>query len=297
MESKPWLLINFKKIIMKYIVFILSTLILLSCKKERPQLGDPPSDNDAKFTYKASSTSANVIDFTANNSNLQCMWDFGNGVKKNGARATAMYPYAGEYTVTLEVFGKGGSKKSQQKIVIANDDISLLDNPYYNSLTGGPNGNGFKVWYIDSSNNGHFGVGPDPISALGNTPEWWSASPNDKAGCGMYNDRYVFYLNAFKFDMLTQFDVYVHNSLAGNFPGSFQNLGDYTAPYNPQIGATWQLNEGEMPSLTFSSGSFIGFYTGVQTYNIVDITDSTMFLQFKHHAGGLYWYLRLKAIK
>jgi hypothetical protein len=94
--------------------------------------------------------------------------------------------------------------------------------------------------------------------------------------------------------MINNGDVYVHNSLAANFPGSFQNLGDFTAPYNDIMNESWTLVEGADTTITISNNAFIGFYTGVHTYKILEITDSTLSLQYKHHAGGLNWYLRLK---
>ncbi len=51
----------------------------------------------------------------------------------------------------------------------------------YNAYRG-VDGPGFKSWYIDSTVSGHFGVGPDPVSELGYTPEWWSAPENAKPG-------------------------------------------------------------------------------------------------------------------
>jgi hypothetical protein len=57
---------------------------------------------------------------------------------------------------------------------------------------------------------------------------------------------------------------------------------------------SWTLVEGADTTITLSNNAFLGFYTGVQTYKILDITDSTLSLQYKHHAGGLNWYLRLK---
>ena len=111
----------------------------------------------------------------------------------------------------------------------------------------------------------------------------------------MYDDRYIFYLNGFKVDMVNHGDAYVHNSLAGQFPGSFQNLGDFTAPYTDQLQGSWLLTEGDQTSISLSTNSFLGFYTGVNEYRILEITDSTMHLQYKHHAGGLLWYLKLSA--
>ncbi len=277
------------------LLFSASILTLLfACKKDNPQLGPAPTAADAAFTYTASAGNANIIEFTANNPSLQCLWDFGNGTKAKGATVSSPYPYAGTYTVKLTVFASGGSRSTSQQITIAQDNLGLLNNPIFIMLTGGVNGPGYKTWVIDSTADGHMGVGPDPISALGNIPEWWSAGPLDKAGAGIYDDKYVFHLNGFKFDMINNGNVYVHNSLAANFPGSFQNLGDFTAPFTDQMDESWTLLEAVDTTITISNNAFIGFYTGVQTYRILDITDSTLSLQYKHHAGGLNWYLRLK---
>jgi PKD repeat protein len=270
-------------------------MLLFACKKENPQLGPEPTAADAAFVYTPSAGNANIIEFTANNPNLQCLWDFGNGTKAKGASVSSPYPYAGTYTVKLTVFSSGGSKSSTQEITIAQDNLGLLNNPIFILLTGGINGPGYKTWVIDSTATGHLGVGPDPISPLGNTPEYWSAGALDKAGAGLYGDKYVFHLNGFKFDMINNGDVYVHNSLAANFPGSFLNLGDFTAPYADQMNESWTLLENADTTITISNNAFMGFYSGVNTYKILDITDSTLSLQYKHHAGGLHWYLRLKS--
>jgi PKD repeat protein len=279
---------------MRVVFFILSALVLTSCKKERPVMGDPPSDAEAQFTYTVTAN-PNVLNFQAANPNIQCIWDLGNGIKKQGSSVTGEYPYAGTYTVKLTVYNKGGSRSTTQTITIAQDDLTLLNNPIYNMLTGGVNGPGYKTWYVDSAVSAHLGVGPDPESALGAVPEWWSAGANEKPGCGIYDDRYTFYLNGFQFDMVTHGDIYLHNSLASTFPGSFQNLFDYTAPYGDQLGASWLLTEGTSNTITISNDAFIGFYTGIKTYTILDISDSTLYLQYKHHAGGLMWYLKLRS--
>lgn len=294
MESKFRLL---KAIIMKNIQFLILPLFALiltvSCKKYEPMLGDPPKPEDAAFTYAASATSNNIIEFRASNPNVIAKWDLGNGLSADGTNVRGTYPYAGTYSVKLTIFTKGGSVSSTQQIQIAQTDFTLLDNPLFNSLTGGINGPGFKTWHIDSLVPAHFGVGPDPTGTAGNYPQWWAAGANDKENVGLYDDRYTFYLNEFKFDMMNNSSVYVHNSLAANFPGSYQNLGDYTAPYNNKIGETWTLTEGNDTTLSISNDAFIGFYSGVHTYKILALTDTSLWLQYKHHAGGLMWYLKL----
>jgi PKD repeat protein len=271
-------------------------LALVACQKYEPSLGPAPSAADAQFTMAPSSANVNVIELSANNQAIQCVWDFGNGTKAQGPNVTATYPYAGTYTIKLTVFAKGGSRSSTQQVVIANDDFTLLNNPFYTLLTGGVNGPGFKIWVVDSAASGHMGVGPDPESPLGPTPEWWAAGANEKPGCGLYDDQYVFHLNGFKFDMITNGDVYLHNSLAASFPGSFQNLADFTAPFDNQLNESWLLTEGAETTITISGNAFLGFYTGPRVYRILSATDSTLHLQYGHHSGGLKWYLKLKTL-
>lgn len=271
-------------------------LALVACQKYEPSLGPAPTDADAQFTMAPSAANVNIIELSASNPSLQCVWDFGNGSKAQGSNVTATYPYAGTYTIKLTVFAKGGSRSSTQEVTIANDDFTLLNNPYYTLLTGGVSGPGFKVWVVDSAASGHMGVGPDPESALGATPEWWAANAGEKPGCGIYDDQYVFHLAGFKFDMITNGDVYVHNTIANEFPGSFQNLFDYTAPFADQLNESWLLTEDTDPTITISGSAFLGFYTGPRVYKILSATDSTLHLQYGHHAGGLKWYLKLKTL-
>ena len=276
-----------------YLFFALVLLGTLSCKREDPQLGDPPTDADAAFVATPSAANPNIIEFTAGNQEMTAIWDLGNGSTAKGGMVTGTYPNAGTYTVTLTVFNQGGSASSSQDIVIANTDPSLLDSPLFNALTGGASGPGSKTWVIDSASAAHFGVGPDPIGAAGNWPEYYAAAAGDKAGVGMYDDRYVFYLNEFQFDMVNNGHVYVHNTLAADFPGSYENAVDYTAPYTNQLDETWTITEGADTTLTVSGNSFLGMYTGFREYRILHLNDTSLWLQYKHHEGGLFWYLHL----
>lgn len=278
---------------LNYFLVALLFIGLASCQREDPTLGDPPTEADAAFTYAPSAANDNIIEFTAGNSEMRAIWDFGNGTTGEGTNVIGTYPNAGTYTVTLTVFNKGGSRSSTQDIIIDVTDPSLLDSPLFNMLTGGSSGPGSKTWVIDSASAAHFGVGPDPVGAAGDFPEYYAAAPLDKAGVGLYDDRYVFHLNAFQFDMVVDDEVYVHNELAGDFPGSYENATDYTAPYTDQLNETWTITEGTDTTLTVSGNSFIGMWTGTSTYRIINISDTALWLQYTHHAGGLLWYLRL----
>ena len=57
----------------------------------------------------------------------------------------------------------------------------------------------------------------------------------------MYDDRFTFHLVGFKYDLLTNGDIYVHNTIGTTFPGAFENLYDWTAPFNDMPNETWDL--------------------------------------------------------
>ena len=284
---------------MKKLSFLfLLIIVVFSCKREDPQLGDAPTISDAEFTYSTSVTSVNVIVFTAANSDVIAKWDFGNETKGEGATAKGIYPSKGTYAVTLTVFTSGGSISNTKDVVIVNDDFTLLDNPIFTNLTGGIS-IGSKTWVIDSVADGHFGVGPNPSSAAaGDNPEWYSATGCEKLGCGMYNDRYTFHLAGFRFDMQTNGDVYLNSAQAGNFPGAFSApASDLMAPYADQLNKGWSINDDGAVLLKLTSGAFIGYNTGTNEYKIVSLTENEMILRAVDAAdNGLAWYMRLKPV-
>ncbi len=281
---------------MKKATFILLALTMVfglsNCKDDdTPTLGAPPTDADAVFTYKASDANPNIIEFTASNADLTAKWDFGNSTNGEGTNAEATYPNAGTYTVTLTVFNSGGSNSSSQDITIDQDDPSLLNNPKYTLLTGGAAGGGSKTWVLDSTRAGHFGVGP----ADGTWPEYWSAQPGDKANSGLYSDRYVFKLKGFGFDHVTNGSVFVNNDQMAEFPGSYENADDATAPFADQLDETWTLVEGETDTTIEISGkAFIGFFAGTRTYRIMSISENELILRCQDSKDAtLSWFVRL----
>ena len=287
----------------KITLLSLSIIFLLgisSCKDEEEiTLGSAPTEADAAFTYTPTAENANIIDFTALNSNLTAKWDFGNGLKGEGINVQGSYPNKGTYTVTLTVFNSGGSASSSQDITIDEDDLSLLSNPLFDLLTGGIDGPGSKVWVFDSTRAGHFGVGPNPSTENGDIPEHWSADPLIKANTGMYDDKYEFSLNGFQFDQITNGHVYVNLNDDGSsgaevdFSDGYENAGDYTAYFDNQT-ATWSFTEDEDTTLTVTGSSFIGFYCGVRSYKVVKLEENEMILRAADaYDPTLAWYFRL----
>lgn len=272
-------------------------LVSSSCKKENPTLGSPPSASDAEFTFAPTDTNDNIIVFSANNPNQDIIWDFGNGSGAKGPKASAIYPFAGTYTVTITVQNKGGFATSTTDVVIAQDDFSLIANPIYTLLTGGSE----RTWYIDSTVQGHFGVGPSPSNGdfTGYFPKWWDAPPLDKKGAGMYDDRYVFKIQGFVFDMISNGDVYVNSEHAGIPPfddTTAAPVGDFIANFPNQLGENWVVTESASDTtLTLSGDAMIGYWAGTRTYRIIRISNEELFLGCQDAANAdLYWYVLLK---
>ena len=267
----------------------LAFLTIASCRKDKVEA---PTAEDATFTYTTSSQSDNIIIFTADNSELIAQWDFGNGETGEGTTAEAQYPTAGSYDVTLTVFNEEGNASSTQTIVIENDDPSLLDDPVYNLLTGGVDV-GSKTWVMDSNNSAHFGVGPEPVGSAGLYPEYWESGCNEKPNTGLYSDEYTFSLSGFSFNMETNGLVYVDDLQEANFPGAYENLGDYSAPFDDQIG-NWSVEVDGDTTLTITGGGFMGFYTGVTQYRILRLSENEMWLRYLDGSDpALSWYIRL----
>jgi hypothetical protein len=264
--------------------------VIVSCKEDDPELGPPPSASASEFTFEPTAASDNEIVFSANNVEGVKKWDLGNGDQAEGNSASTIYIFKGEYDVTLTVYTNGGSISTTKTVVIEQTDLTKLP-VEYTYLTGGvdyPNG---KTWVVDASRAGHMGVGP-PTSG---NPDWWAAKADEKAGGGLYDDKHTFKLDGLEFVQETNGDVFVNTQQAGNFPGSYANVGDFTAPYEAPAGLKWSYSSSAQGKfITISSPGFIGYYTGVSTYEILSISETEMFLRYMDAANaGLGWFVRL----
>jgi len=281
-----------------YIIILLVGLISTSCKKKKPELGAAPTMEDAQFTFAPTAESPNIIQFTATKSGTVAVWDFGNGTSAKGRTVKATYPLKGSYLVKITVFSRGGSVTLNKEISIAEDDLTLLNSPDIVNLTGGVDGQGYKTWVIDSTRVGHFGVGPNPASAAGFVPEWYSAEPLQQGAMDLYNDRYTFYLEGFQFDMKTQGRVFVDHRAIGEFSSTSPTSGeDFTAVLDDQLDENWNLIDEEGTKYLSTTGkSFIGFYAGTRKYQILKLGENELSLRYvdaNASSPALAWYLRL----
>jgi hypothetical protein len=170
------------------------------------------------------------------------------------------------YTVTLVASGTAGisSTKSIQVEVLStySPPVELISK-LYGFDPGNPSALTARTWKIQSAKAGHFGLGP--IGGL--TPaEWFSAGAEEKAGVGMYDDRFIFSSDG-GFTHITNGDILgrdplVVNDLGANTSGNVNGddienfaFADYTASYTLTA-------PGGIETISLSGTGFIGYYTG-----------------------------------
>lgn len=279
--------------------FLLATIVCLwGCQEENFDLGPIPGVEEAEFSVAEDTQGANYIVFTNSSVGFLKKWDFGNGSSAEGDVVTAYYPFKGDYTVTVTVFTKGGSVTSTQQVSIATTDPEICNVEILQLLTGGCDALEGKTWVIDADRSGHFGLGPGTAGVGGPTftPDWYKAGANEKTGGGLYNDEYTFFLNESRFVQETNGDVYLNGGQAGNFPGSEESpVGDYIAPFTAAEIINYSLSESDGNQfISFNNNGFIGYATGVNTYQILSITEDEMFIRFRDEVNTDFaWYHRL----
>lgn len=261
----------------------------------------PITDEQVSFTRTVSPTSDNMITFTSTTPLPEgevytIRWDLGNGASGNRATVVGLYPFSGDYTVTLSIYSAHGLvARRSEALSFPDDDFSLIDTPAYRSLTGGAENDEGKTWVFDQYNNGHFGVGE---YATMSTPEWWSAGAGAKEGSSLYTQKFTFIQSGTK--VIWENNGYIYTNEAGknglgNPAGVISDpggVGDFDVPYVPNAeGYTFILDEENM-TLTLSDGAFFGHYTGSSEYDILTLTETEMYIKVAStvESGNGWWY-------
>lgn len=276
---------------------VLSLLMITACDPQQSTdyaLGAMPTADQLDFTATPTASKANIIDF-ANTSSVKgiATWDLGNGTKAKGETTQATFPFKGEYTITMSLYTSGGSATITKKVVIANDDMSLLNTPMYNSLTGGAANLAGKTWVFDQYHDGHFGVGPFDATS----PSWWSCPAEGKSKCSLYTQEFTFTQVGVKFGWKNNGSVYTNGAgktalaALGYSTSVAPPDGDFDVAYVPKTNYTFALNEAAK-TITLNGGAFLGHYTGSSTYQILSISDDVMYLKCVStvEPGNGWWY-------
>lgn len=279
----------------QWVVPVLLIVGLAACEPQitsAPDLDSAPTSDNVTFEYEPNVDNPNVVQFVNTSESFKALWDLGNGQTAEGDTVTGEYPLKGEYTVKLTIFTKSGQAVNTKTVNIEETNALMLDDPDLNMITGGADQVEGKTWVVDSTQLGHMGVGP----TTSKSPDWWQAAPTAKSGTGLYNDEYTFKLDGLSFEMETNGDVFINGNNASDFSGATAAPGgDMMAPWTAPNDLTFNLNKNEDGTmyLQMSDPGFLGFYTGVHTYEILELSENLMVLRFEDSNDDLVWYHRL----
>lgn len=184
----------------------------------------------------------------------------------NGAKG--IIAAAGVYDVEVQIGNRHGVSEGSKtyQIVIENSIIDYT--PYLRRLTGGES----KTWCFASDKPGHLGCGEPGTDGL----NWWSAQPNDKAGVGLYENRFIFGASTatdggtYTYDPGTSGTVYVNTGITSMPPYSDVNPGDgndYSAPAERQETTFMLTTEGPDLFLVLPQGTLLGYVPNIEIYN------------------------------
>ncbi|MDA8596444.1 glucan endo-1,3-beta-D-glucosidase [Flavobacteriaceae bacterium] len=188
------------------------------------------------------------------------------------------------YDVTAVAIGTGGSSSSN----IVSLEVLVEYSPPADLLAM-LHGDSERTWRVASETPGHFGVGP----ADGDTPIWYAAPPEDKAGLGMYDDRITFYA-----DGTVYYDTM--GDIFGKKPPIDAVWGDKGQPeqdneeyWNYPLDAfsdEWFISApGGVETLNYKGNASCGSFIGASSFQIVSRTDNTMEVRFIGYDGNA-WY-------
>ncbi|TXD51928.1 MULTISPECIES: glucan endo-1,3-beta-D-glucosidase [unclassified Polaribacter] len=266
--------------IAKYLkaTFLLAVLAFLGCQENDYTFGEIIAPSNIQITAEIvgaddanpNGDGSGVVNFKAtadNTISYKYVFDGVETVALSGETSISFSSLGlNSYTITVVAAGTAGvsSTKSIQVDVLSTyaPPEALISKLYgYDPAT--PNAVTSRTWKIQSVKAGHFGLGP----IGGSTPtEWYSAGIEEKAGVGMYDDRFVFSSDG-TFTYVTNGDIFgrsphIVNDLGPNTAGSANGadienyaFADYTESYTLTA-------PGGVEIISLSGNAFIGYYSG-----------------------------------
>lgn len=306
----------------KYYAWVTATMLLVgSCQKKQYDMGalTAPSDvvintailgqdashpdGDGSGDVTISLTGKNVlaykIDYNANDGISLTSLPTGNITYKYTSVGT------NTYRITVVAYGAGAAATTVTKDIQVRSDFTP-DESIVSDLVG----TGSKTWRVDKSIAGHFGVGPWSTTSV--TPEWWSASVNEKVGCCN-----CFYTASFTFSKVEANGTYTltvaspdgaftkTGALAGGLPGipasgdeGCYNYSGGTSSFSfvPSGSGIDAATPSTKTAISLGgNNTYIGYGALLKEYEILTISETDMYLRAQGTETGNAWYLKLKA--
>lgn len=309
------------KLYIRYsLIFTLLLLVIGGCKKKEYSMGSLAAPSDVAINTKIIGQDATHpngdgsgdVEITLTGKNVlsyKIDYDASDGINlaflANG-KTTRKYTKIGlnTYRITVVAYGPGATATTITKDIQVQSNFTP-DPTIVTNLTG----TGSKTWKVDKDIAGHFGVGPwSPTSV---TPEWYSAPPNDKAGCCncFYTASFTFTKTAtgYTLTVATPDGAFTKTGpLAGGLPGipssgaeACYSYGGGTAPFSfvpSSSGVAASTPSTKTAILLSGSNTFIGYGAVLKEYEILTITANSLYLRVQGTETGNAWYIKLKAV-
>lgn len=203
----------------------------------------------------------------------------------------------GEYPVEVRVGNRNGVSTGSKTVNIVIDHTIVDFGPYIQRLTAGDT----KTWMIARDEAGHLGCGPSGSEGL----EWWSATPNNKAAWGVYDNRMTFGKTeaadggAYTYDPGASGTIYVNTGITDLPPYSQYNTHDeqdYCAPAEKQETTFTIVSENDKLYLVFPQGTLMGYLPNIEAYNAPKFeiqSISSSMVDLVNDNGAIAWHYKL----
>lgn len=267
------------------ILSILSlAFVALACSPEEfdsVSEGGIPSISDAVVTVDVDQ-STNVVTFHMEGDGLYPVWIFSSSsyVTENPYEKT--YASAGTYTVEYQVGNRNGLSLGTGTVTFTLEN-TLTNYDRYTTLLSD------REWRIDNSSAAHLACGESGTDGT----NWWSASADEKAGTGLYDNRIYFTADyEYTFDPGDAGTVFVNYGCTV-FSAYTGYSEDFAMPAEEQT-ATYSLStSGEDVYLSLASNTYFPYISTDDQYQnpkfrFIALTASK--LELVYDSGDIAWH-------
>jgi hypothetical protein len=309
---------------MKHLKYFFYSLILLtalnSCKKDEYNMGILTAPTDIVInttivgqdaTHPDGDGSGDVIISLSGKNVLSYKIDYNatDGIQMDflsKPTVTKKYTSLGvnTYRITVVAYGAGASATTVTKDIKLRSDFTP-DPEIVTDLTG----TGSKSWSVNKDVPGHMGVGPWSTTSV--TPEWWAAAVNEKVSCCncFYSATFTFAKNSdgtYKLTVASPDGAFTKTgALAGGLPGipasgdeGCYTYGGGTSSFSfvPSSSGIDAATPSTKTAIQLSgNNTYIGYGAVLKEYEILAISETSLYLRVQGTETGNAWYLKLKA--
>jgi len=176
-----------KIIIASFLILGISFLIA-SCQPESYSLGNTLDKSDIKYDITQDFTvdpGGNTVILTNKTKGVTLTWDYVTG-KSNKAVETVKYAFKGDYEIKITAVTSGGIVELDPvTITVTDDNLSYVNDPLWNLLSGGV-GNS-KTWVLDLDENGVSKFFAGPMFFYGTDNAWFEGGDEGCYGDDCWN--------------------------------------------------------------------------------------------------------------